>query len=101
MVLSAGVGWDVLTSAPVWFGGGYLFGIALRPVRVEARAYETRDGYPIWQDVEVAIYTWKLLEQLPEDERKKKERQLWINLDTAVEALADSLADEQARTARR
>jgi len=97
VALSASIGWDLLTSTPVWFGGGYLFGVAFRPVRVEARAYETLHGYPIWQDMESAIYAWRLLKQLPEEERKKKERQLWINLDLAVEALADSLADAQMR----
>jgi hypothetical protein len=44
VALAASVGWDVLTSAPIWFGGGYLFGVAFRPVRVEARAYETGAG---------------------------------------------------------
>jgi hypothetical protein len=94
VALAASVGWDVLTSAPIWFGGGYLFGIAFRPVRVEARAYETVQGYPVWQDMEATAYTWGRLRQLPEGERTKKERQLWINLDLAVETLADSLADE-------
>jgi hypothetical protein len=94
VALSASIGWDVLTSAPIWFGGGYFFGVAFRPVRVEARAYDTRHGYPIWQHMETAIYAWKALTQLPAAERKKKERQLWINLDIAMEALADSLADE-------
>lgn len=92
VALSASVGWDLLTSAPVWFGGGYLFGIALRPVSVEARAYETRQGYPIWQDMETAMYAWGALRALPQTERRKKEHQLWINLNVAVESLADSLA---------
>jgi hypothetical protein len=30
-------------------GGGYVFGVALHPVRVEARASETVHGYSIWQ----------------------------------------------------
>src|SRR5262249_21723486 len=32
------VGYALLTSTPLWFAGGYLFGVAMRPVRVEARA---------------------------------------------------------------
>ncbi len=100
VALSASIGWDVLTSAPVWFGGGYVFGVAFRPVRVQARAYETRQGHPIWQAMEAAAYAWGKLKQLPEIERKKKEHQLWINLDTAMEALADSLAAERFRVSR-
>jgi hypothetical protein len=44
--------------------------------------------------MESAAYTWGRLRQLPEGERNKKERQLWINLDLAMETLADSLAEE-------
>jgi len=40
----------------LWFGGGYLFGVAMRPVRVEARAFETFQGYPIWQAMDESAY---------------------------------------------
>ena len=46
-IILGNVGYELLTSTTLWFGGGYLFGIALRPVRVEARAFETVHGYPI------------------------------------------------------
>ena len=46
IAIFANIGFELLTSTPVWFGGGYLFGVALRPVRVEARTYETGQGYP-------------------------------------------------------
>lgn len=95
VALSASVGWDVLTSAPIWFGGGYLFGVAFRPVRVEARAYETRHGYPIWQDMEVAMYAWKELRDLSEEDRGKKQYHLWFNLHHAMDSLAASLAATQ------
>ncbi|WP_447978458.1 hypothetical protein [Candidatus Nitrospira bockiana] len=67
-------GFELLTSTPVWFGGGYVFDVAFRPVRVQARAYETLQGYPVWQATEAAIYAWGKLKQLPKTERNKKER---------------------------
>lgn len=47
IVIGTNFGFDLLTEIPIWFGGTYLFGVALRPVRVEARAFETIHGYPI------------------------------------------------------
>ena len=91
VALAASVGWDVLTSAPIWFGGGYLFGVAFRPVRVEARAFETVQGYPIWQTMEEAMYAWSALKTLPEEMRGLKEVQLELNLAEIMESMGDSL----------
>ena len=91
VALAASVGWDVLTSAPIWFGGGYLFGVAFRPVRVEARAFETLQGYPIWQTMEEAVYAWSALKTLPEEMRGLKEVQLELNLAEIMESMGDSL----------
>lgn len=90
-IILGNVGFELLTSTPVWFGGGYLFGAAFRPVRVEARVLETVNGEPVWQDQEAAIYTRKRLQQLSETERGKKELQLYVNLSQALEEIADSL----------
>lgn len=46
-LILANAGYEVITNTAIFFGGGYLFGVALRPVRVEARAFETVQGYPI------------------------------------------------------
>jgi len=35
--IMANVGFELLTSTPLWFGGAYVFGLAFRPVRVEPR----------------------------------------------------------------
>ncbi len=91
IALAASVGWDVLTSAPIWFGGGYLFGVAFRPVRVEARAFETLQGYPIWQNMEEAVYAWSALKTLPEEIRGRKEVQLELNLAEIMESMGDNL----------
>ncbi len=49
------VGFELLTSTPVWFGGGYLFGVAFRPVRVEASVVDPVDGAVVWRETEVAL----------------------------------------------
>jgi hypothetical protein len=94
VALAASVGWDVLTSAPIWFGGGYLFGVAFRPVRVEARVFETLQGYPIWQTMEEAIYAWSALKTLPEEIRGRKEVQLDLNLAEIMESMGDNLTGQ-------
>jgi hypothetical protein len=88
------VGFELLTSTPLWFGGGYVFGIAFRPVRVEARALETVHGEPVWQDEEAAIWGRGRLKQFSESERAKKEIQLYVNLSKAMEEIADSLSGQ-------
>ncbi len=51
------VGFELLTGMPVRLGGGYLFGVAFRPVRVEASAIDPVTGAVVWHETEVAIYT--------------------------------------------
>lgn len=92
-VILGNVGFELLTSTPVWFGGGYLFGVAFRPVRVEAMAVDPIDGEAVWKETEVAVYLWKRLKQVPEEDRKKKEVQLGLNLKKAMEDLGESLLD--------
>lgn len=92
--LGVNIGVELLTSTPLWFGGGYLFGISMRPVRVEARAFETVQGYPIWQAMEESVYAWNALKNLPEAVRDKKETQLRLNLAEIVESLGDSLTKQ-------
>ena len=93
-LILANVGVEVLTNSAIFFGGGYVFGVAFRPVRAEARAFETRQGYPLWQSTDEAFYAWHSLRQLPESERGKKESQLRINVGRVMEELADSLSAE-------
>lgn len=95
IAIGANIGFELLTSTPVWFGGGYLFGVAFRPVRVEARAFETVRGYPIWQAMEESVYAWSALKTLPEAIRDKKEVQLKLNLVEIMESLGDSLTKEE------
>src|SRR5262245_21207990 len=85
------VGFELLTSTPLWFGGGYLFGVAMRPVRVEARTFETVQGWPIWQTMEESVYAWGALKAFPEEVRDKKELQLQLNMAEIMETLGDDL----------
>jgi hypothetical protein len=99
-IILGNVGFELLTSTPLWFGGGYLFGIAMRPVRVEARAYETVQGWPIWQAMEESVYAWGALKLFPETLRARKELQLQLNVAEIMESLGDSLTHEEYRASR-
>jgi hypothetical protein len=90
-IILGNVGYELLTSTPLWFGGGYLFGVAMRPVRVEVRAFETVQGYPLWQAMDQSAYAWEALKMLPEEIRGKKEVQLMLNLAEIMESLGDDL----------
>ncbi len=96
-IILGNVGFELLTSTPLWFGGGYLFGIALRPVRIEARAFETQRGYPIWQAMDESVYAWQALKTLPEGLRNKKEIQLHLNLAEIMESLGDNFTKQGFR----
>ena len=100
IAIGANLGFELLTSTPLWFGGGYLFGIALRPVRVEARAFETVQGYPIWQAMDESAYAWGALKTLPEGVRDKKESQLELNLAEVMESLGDALTKQAFMASR-
>jgi hypothetical protein len=99
-IILGNVGYELLTSTPLWFGGGYLFGVAMRPVRVEARAFETFQGYPIWQAMDSSAYAWGALKAFPEAVRKKKETQLELNLAEIMESLGDSLTKQEFLVSR-
>jgi hypothetical protein len=94
-VIFGNIGFELLTSTPVWFGGGYLFGVAFSPVRVDAWAVETQQGRELWAKEEIGLYVWRRLKTVPEEDRKKKEVALRLNLQTAMEDLTESLLDEE------
>ena len=100
IAIGANLGFELLTSTPLWFGGGYVFGVALRPVRVEARAFETVQGYPVWQAMDESAYAWGALKTLPEGVRDKKESQLELNLAEIMESLGDDLLKQAFMASR-
>ncbi len=92
-LIAANTGFELLTSTPLWFGGAYLFGVAFRPVTVQARIYSTATGRRIWQGSYDRIVSGKFLEKYPESERSKKEYQLEASLANAVSALAHAAGE--------
>ncbi|MDE3042705.1 MAG: hypothetical protein KGJ82_19340 [Nitrospirota bacterium] len=91
VVMAATAGSELITDVPFWWGGAYIAGWAFRPVRVEARAFDTLKGYPIWQSMEESVYAYEALKLLPEDVRGRKETQLTLNLAEIMESLGDGL----------
>lgn len=49
--IMANVGFELLTSTPVWFGGAYVFGWAFLPVRVEASLTDPVTENTFWNDM--------------------------------------------------
>ena len=79
----------------MFFGGGYVLGLSMRPVRIEARVFETQQGYPIWQTMEQSMYARSALKAVPEASRDKKEVQLQLNMAEIMESLGDALTKQE------
>ena len=92
ILLNTGVTLGV--NSVMFFGGGYVLGLSIRPVRVEARLFETQEGYPIWQTMEQSMYARSALKALPEASRDKKEVQLQLNMAEIMETLGDALTKQ-------
>lgn len=92
VLIFGNLGFEVLTSTPVWFGGAYLFGWAFRPVTVEAWALSTDNKKEIWHNSVDSVVSSKILKSYPEFERSKKDVQLEASLRKAVLSLAESLS---------
>lgn len=92
-ILWANIGFELLTSTPIWFGGTYLFGWAFRPVTVEAWLVRTDpEGTLLWEGEEDKLVSRKILRKFPEEERKLKQRQLRSSLEAAIQKLAKGIA---------
>ncbi|MBI3583638.1 MAG: hypothetical protein HY096_06765 [Nitrospinae bacterium] len=93
-IISANIGFELLTSVPLWFGGAYFFGVAFRPVTVDAHVVSTSEGTEIWHKSVDRIVSRRILIKYPESERAKKEVQLDASLLIAISAIAESLSME-------
>ena len=96
----ANIGFELLTSTPLWFGGAEIFGWAFRPVTVEARVVSAGDGREVWRASVDRIVDREILKSYPERERSKKETQLEASLRSAVRALAERLSGKKQRSER-
>ena len=83
---------DLLTDLPLWWGGAYAFGWALRPVRVQVEAVQLGqcEG-PVWSTEDVVVLIpGKTLAAFPPEERRRKEVQLGVNLERAMTHIAEA-----------
>lgn len=83
---------ELLTDLPVWWGGAYVAGWALRPVRVTVEAWDVRGcaAKPWKEEAVVVLIPGWTLKTMPEEERRRKEVQLAINLSQAMTEVAEN-----------
>jgi len=92
LAMGAYLAWDLTTDFPLWYGGAYVLGWAFRPVHVivEATQLEPCGAASFWRDEEVVIIAGKkALAAYPEDQRARKEIQLRVNLEQAMQNVAE------------
>ena len=85
---------DVATDVPIWYGGGYVFGWAFRPVRVHLEAVQIRNCRGVvWSEDELAIKVpGKTLAEYPPEKQSLKEIQLEANLKHVMAEFAETIA---------
>jgi hypothetical protein len=108
IVVGLGTGWNpaaigsyfavdvLLIDLPLWSGGAYIAGWAFRPVIVEVGAIQLGScSGGIWSKQEEAIRVpGTRLDNYSPEERKRKEIQLEINLDRAMEEIAETASQK-------
>lgn len=95
IAMGAYLAYDLATDLPLWYGGAYVFGWAFRPVHVEVEARQlTGCEMRSWSDQELVILSRKALAAYPPEERKRKEIQLQVNLEQALQKVAEAAGQE-------
>ncbi|MBI5192825.1 MAG: hypothetical protein HZA08_05225 [Nitrospirae bacterium] len=87
------VGQEIL----VWGGSSFLFNKYYAPVTLEAQLISTLDGKSMWDDTVFVSVDKKAIKALPEEDRKKKENQLYLTAKKALNELAGDL-DKTAKS---
>lgn len=89
-IMGIAVASELVTDLPLWWGGAYIAGWALRPVRVKVNALQiTGCKQTIWKEQElIVLIPGKSLKKYPAEDRKRKEIQLRVNLDKALMEIA-------------
>lgn len=92
LAMGAYLAYDLATDLPLWYGGAYVLGWAFRPVHVEVDAVQlTPCTKRTWYDQEVTVIAGrKALAGYPDEQRRRKEIQLQVNLDQALATLAEA-----------
>lgn len=86
----------LLIDLPLWTGGAYIAGWAFRPVIIEVDAIQLGScSGTIWSKQEEAIRVpGSRLDEYTPEERGRKEIQLQINLDRAMEEIAETASQK-------
>lgn len=75
----------------VWGGGSYLFDQHYAPVTLESELISTRDGKSIWDDTVFVSVDKDAIEKLPKQEQNKKEKQLLLTAQKAINKLVEDI----------
>lgn len=96
LIMAATAGSELLTDVPFWWGGAYIAGWALRPVRVKVDAQQVSGcDQQIWQEEAfVSLIPWKTLASYSKEDRRRKDVQLGVNLTRALTEIAESASRE-------
>ena len=96
LIMAAVAGSELITDVPFWWGGAYVAGWALRPVRVKVDALQVSGcDLQIWkEEAFVSLILWKTLASYSKEERRRKDVQLEVNLTRALEEIAESAGHE-------
>jgi hypothetical protein len=80
----------------IWSGGAYVVGWAFRPVRLEVTATQLKEcAGEMWVDQELMVTVpRKTLRAYPQEDRKRKEVQLEVNLNRAITTLTEHAEEE-------
>ncbi len=94
--MAATAGSELLTDVPFWWGGAYIAGWALRPVRVKVVALQARGcEQETWkEEALLMLVPGKTLDEYPAEERRRKEVQLTVNLTRALTEIAENAGHE-------
>lgn len=93
-LIVANIGFELLTSTPLWFGGTYVLGWAFRPVSIDGYVFSSSDGLQIWNKSVDQVSSREELKKYPEEDRKKKEVQLEVSLNNAIHSLTNAMTGE-------
>ena len=87
---------ELVTDLPLWWGGAYIAGWALRPVRIEVKATQIAGcEQQIWKEQElVVLVPGKTLKNHSPEDKKRKEIQLGVNLERALKKIAKAAGEK-------
>ena len=83
--------YDLATDLPLWYGGAYVLGWAFRSIHVEMEALQLRGCMvrALYDQEVTVVANSEQLNVFDENQRKRKEIQLQVNLDHTMKTLAE------------